>query len=896
MSEGEPRSRHRPPPRDTALRPVLEACVAALRDEVAAASEQRHHSFEVSAGRLLHASDGAFLYTFRFESGASVPPDTPVRLAVPGREAVGGIVVAVHDFEIVIQAGGDLGTEIDRCRLSLEPWFITDKLRQRLEELMADDASVTPVALAAAGLGEASRGRDLETARKTSETLRAVAVPAPNEAQIEALARCTGSSLHFVWGPPGTGKTASVGQVVRALAERGEKVLVLAHANAAVDVAMLRVADALAGLGLVEAGRVLRVGLPQLPEARARSEILPERVLEGKLPRLLAELRDLERSRDLVTIRLGGELIDGARSGLAEELRAIRERLAAVREICRRETNALVAKAAVVGATLSRFVIEDSLWTWPADAVVVDEVSMAPFPAVLGAALRTGRRLLMFGDFRQLPPIHLATTRAAREWLGRDAFEIAGVRDALNADGGGVPVTLLDTQYRMATPIAEVVSAFAYGGRLRTAAGVDARARRSGALPPWPGESLILLDTRDLGACCLREPRLGSFSRAAPLPALIALGLVGKAVSAGMEGCGIVTPYRAQARLALAGVEGLGLDKAATAATVHRFQGSERDLILIDLVDAAPETGASALTGRDAETALRLLNVAASRARARLIVVADVGFVRRRHPRSSPSRVLIDSIADAGRVVRPGAAALRDLASADGLQWHDGWKDAAPALAREITGRAKRAWLNLPAGFPFSGELLEALASLGRTPGRLVVFAPIEICEILESTQAELRLRNLAGGMFTIIDDSAAWCGGLSAEGPIARVASRTLVRALSDLLLIPHLTAPAPDATIERRLDGICGRCPDCGEQRRPRRIEGGGWGLRCPQAAHRETRLKATILGEIALAMGLHCPECGGAAVVRGKNPDLFLGCVNYASGCRGRPPRLDQLFGGG
>lgn len=881
---------------ETALGPVLSACAAALRDEVAAASEQRHSSLEVAAGRLLHAADGAFLYAFRFEGGLAVPPETPVRLAPPGGEAVNGIVVAVHDFEIVIEAVRDLGASVERCRLSLEPWFIADRLRQKLQDAQSDATSAPAIALAVAGRAPPEQGRDEEVARGTGEALSGVAGLAPNRAQTEAIARCAGSTLHFVWGPPGTGKTSSVAQVVRALASRGERVLVLAHANAAVDVSMLRVADALAGLDLVGAGRVLRAGHPQLPEARARRDILPERVLERRLPQLCGELRELERRRDAVTMRLGGEPTATDRAALAGELQSIRERLAAIREICRQETNALLAEAAVLGATLSRFVIDETLWTWPADAIVVDEVSMAPFPAVLAAALRARKRLLLFGDLRQLPPIHLATTRDAREWLGRDAFDIAGVRDRLDGDDGGAPVTLLDTQYRMATPIAELVSAFAYEGRLKTADGVDARAQRASAVSPWPGEALVLIDTRDLGPCCLREPRRGSFSRAAPLHALLALGLVGQAVRAGQCGCGIVTPYRAQARLAMAGIEGLGLDKVATAATVHRFQGSERDVILLDLVDAAPETGASALTGKDADTALRLLNVAASRARARLIVIADVEFVRRRHPRASPARALVDGVAAAGRVVRPGASELRALAAIDGLEWHDGWSAAAPLLAREIAARAKRAWLNLPEGFPLAGELLEALASLAKTPGSLVVFGPVEICEALESTQAELRLRNLPGGMFAIIDESSAWCGGRSDTGPIARVSTRALVQALSDLLLIPHLALPAPDAAMERRLDEICGRCADCGEQRRPRWKEGGGWSLRCAEASHRSARLQATTMRELAQAMGLCCPECGGAAVVRGREPELFFGCVNYAGGCRGRPPRLDQLFGGG
>ena len=53
---------------------------------------------------------------------------------------------------------------------------------------------------------------------------------------------------------------------------------------------------------------------------------------------------------------------------------------------------------------------------------------MVSFPWVLLAATRVAKRLVVFGDFRQLPPVFLARTDEARRWFGADAFEVAGVR------------------------------------------------------------------------------------------------------------------------------------------------------------------------------------------------------------------------------------------------------------------------------------------------------------------------------------------------------------------------------------------------------------------------------------------------------------------------------------
>jgi superfamily I DNA and/or RNA helicase len=57
------------------------------------------------------------------------------------------------------------------------------------------------------------------------------------------------------------------------------------------------------------------------------------------------------------------------------------------------------------------------------------------------------------------------------------------------------------------------------------------------------------------------------------------------------------------------------------AGTVHQFQGSEADAVVFDLVDGPGRHKLGLLLRGD--TGTRLLNVAISRARAKLVVVAD---------------------------------------------------------------------------------------------------------------------------------------------------------------------------------------------------------------------------------------------------------------------------------
>ena len=202
---------------------------------------------------------------------------------------------------------------------------------------------------------------------------------------------------------------------------------------------------------------------------------------------------------------------------------------------------------------------------------------------------------------------------------------------------------------RLLHAIGKVVSGLAYGYRLLDSPGVASRTARFREVGPWSGETVLLVDTGPLKSACIREP--GSYSRANPMQAVAAAALINRALDDGCSSVGLITPYRAQARL----LERLGrrLERASdvVAATVHRLQGGERDWVLLDLVDAFPAAGASRLTGKDADAALRLLNVAISRARGKLLVLADVEFIRRAHPARSPAVQLVDRLQEHGCVV-----------------------------------------------------------------------------------------------------------------------------------------------------------------------------------------------------------------------------------------------------
>jgi superfamily I DNA and/or RNA helicase len=118
--------------------------------------------------------------------------------------------------------------------------------------------------------------------------------------------------------------------------------------------------------------------------------------------------------------------------------------------------------------------------------------------------------------------------------------------------------------------------------------------------------------------------------------------LVRSALNDGLLDIGVITPYVEQARLTrdLLRREKL-LGESIECSTVHRFQGREKNMIILDLVDTAPLPPGKLLADQSTTSdAARLLNVSLSRARGKLLVVADCAYFLKKIPQSTLSLFL----------------------------------------------------------------------------------------------------------------------------------------------------------------------------------------------------------------------------------------------------------------
>ena len=131
--------------------------------------------------------------------------------------------------------------------------------------------------------------------------------------------------------------------------------------------------------------------------------------------------------------------------------------------------------------------------------------------------------------------------------------------------------------------------------------------------------------------------RGGSASRLNFLSATVCVDLAEQILHAERPRAGrkilIVSPYRPHARLVNLLLEQTGLrnktspeEDEVVSGTAHSFQGSEADVVILDLVVDEPHWRANLFVPDASEDIRRLLNVALTRARRRLLIVADFDY------------------------------------------------------------------------------------------------------------------------------------------------------------------------------------------------------------------------------------------------------------------------------
>ncbi len=401
-----------------------------------------------------------------------------------------------------------------------------------------------------------------------------------NASQQQAVVAITqNEQLIIVHGPPGTGKTTTLIEAIVQLIKAGEKILVSAPSNTAVD----NIAKGL----LAQHAKVLRVG----NTSKVDEEIF-QHTPEGKLSnsKQLKEIKQLKiraeefRKMALKYKRSFGKAEREQRNLLFKEVKNIRTEIKKLQAY--NEEKLYTEADVILGTPVGLYDAKINHLSF--NTLLIDEAGQCIEP-LAWCIFPLAQKYVLAGDHLQLPPTVLSDA-AARLGFNQSILE----KSIATVDA----VHLLNIQYRMRQAIAGFSSNYFYEGLLQTATHLTNTKTH-----------IIFIDTAGSGYNEIQGSNGMSLQNEGELT--IVQKLIDKEILTSLS-TAFISPYAGQ----VAAAKEL-LPQQMRISTIDSFQGQEKEIIILSLVRSNDDGDIGFLKD------YRRMNVAITRAKEQLFVIGD---------------------------------------------------------------------------------------------------------------------------------------------------------------------------------------------------------------------------------------------------------------------------------
>jgi ribosomal protein L37AE/L43A len=560
------------------------------------------------------------------------------------------------------------------------------------------------------------------------------------------------------------------------------------------------------------------------------------------------------------------------------------------------------------------------------DVVIIDEASMLALPMSYYVAGLAAKHVVVAGDFRQLPPIIMSKDDLAIEWLKQDVFRKAGIVKAVEQRSFPDSLIPLKKQYRMCVEICSVINRLFYDDNpLETVPLASGSSRQSFPL----GESkLLYINTAPYHPWT--SLKVGTYSRYNMFHALLLRNMASYLKQQEYpENAGVISPYSAQTHLIKRMLdECLGEQDAIIASTVHRFQGNEKDSIFIDLTDSIGTLPSKFIKAVEREEdGTRLLNVALSRAKQHIILVANFDYLHQKlSPVSIVRRILSIFLEegtelDAKNVLPLGPGdwidALRTLDPTvlnfdmsksgiftEGTFYEAFRKDLTDAKESIVffspyaTQSGTSRWMDILTMKISEGVRVRLVTRPPGNQGGVLEDGLEENIQDIIKTGVAVDLRAQMHEKFAIIDQAILWHGSLNifshrnTSESMFRIPSKNVCQQMAQFVSSSarqEARDRKPDIDLTEKENP---NCPDCSS---PMIWKNGRYGIyfECEECGgkidsrHAKQSQSSNRTGRDDKIKSKACPECGRLMKRRKSRYGPFWGCTGYPRHCKYTEP---------
>jgi hypothetical protein len=426
--------------------------------------------------------------------------------------------------------------------------------------------------------------------------------------------------------------------------------------------------------------------------------------------------------------------------------------------------------------------------------------------------------------------------------------------------------------------------------------------------------ALTVIDTSEASPWCSRLSTGGRFNIYSALLAATTAKRVLEGTNSDLR-IGIISPYSHQARLIRKIVEDMGLQQQISpdsVSTVHKFQGGERDVIIFDTVEGpgvkiAPMLGE---TTEDSDAPL-LLNVAVTRAKCKIYLVANLGYLngqlRRdtalykilQHFEKSGQRIDCRELVDSyfTRDFEKWVGKFIDLAQSQAAEPPEGSlfteRNFYPVFLEDVRSAKEEVIILSPfVSSKRSGqfvELFRVLVERGvkvnvytRPPRGQVTDFALNAAEVVEQMRAigvQVVERWKMHQKVAIVDRKVAWEGSLnilSHRDSGEQMRRLPFEKSVNELLRLCEVDeSSGVDTRGAREPVRTVELCPKCGQHEMVIRVSRYGAFLSCPD---RRCQGKRNVNRWDRITTRVLCPEHGEPMVLRIGARGPFLGSSAY------------------